>query len=431
MNNEYVSNNKVGLSAIIFIMYSLYYISGYTSPLHNYVIVALFFLWNLFAFVEDRNAYSYAIGNKCFAWLLLYIIYYFFSSFLVADLVYTLEYVVIFMCLYGTIIQYKYYYYRNNIKEITQIVFMLTLGFVIFAIIAIGFYIINPSAARILAANYYAFDTIAIGGGYSIAFGSSIFAVYLFEILLRKKYISKKASLTALVLFILFEILLIKTESTTTLIANLFGILIGVIVKGYVDNKGKKGNIIIISAVLIVIFCIIVLNINEIGSYITDITSNGTENVLIRRFNRIGQKMKYEGVQSGYTNYVDERFGTISTSWNTFLQHPFWGVGYKCGNIFSLLEDYGVGTHSELVDILAQFGIFGFVFWGMFILTSVRCQNNKLRCKGWKIALIIMLIFNPFRAFHGYVVIFFLIPMIEYLIEKNNYMVEENFYEDR
>ena len=110
MNNEYVSNNKVGLSAIIFIMYSLYYISGYTSPLHNYVIVALFFLWNLFAFVEDRNAYSYAIGNKCFAWLLLYIIYYFFSSFLVADLVYSLEYVVIFMCLFGRFFQYKYFY---------------------------------------------------------------------------------------------------------------------------------------------------------------------------------------------------------------------------------------------------------------------------------------------------------------------------------
>ncbi|MFQ7262796.1 MAG: O-antigen ligase family protein [Acutalibacter sp.] len=417
MGNEQIANNKIGLSAIIFIIYSLYYISGYSGPMHNYIIVALFLVWNFIAAIEDIRAYNYAVGSKVFLWLFLFLLYYFFSSFIIADLVYTLEYVIIYFCLYGTAIQYRYYYFRNSQKEIRTIIYMLIMGFVIFSLSAISFYTINPSAARILAADYYAFDNIAIGGGYSIAFGASILSVFLFEMILRRQYFGKKNVWIFIILFVLFEILLIKTESTTTLIANIFGILIGIIAKMYDNEKDRIENKILISAILIVCVLLVVLNINEIGKYIVDITANGTDNVLIRRFNRIGQKMQYQGVGSGYTNYVDERFGTISKSWNTFLQNPVFGVGYKCGNIYSLLDVFGVGAHSEFVDVLAQYGIVGFSFWIMFISSAIKYQNNSFKCKGWKATLLIMLIFNPFRSFHGYVVAFFLIPIIGYMIE--------------
>lgn len=417
MGNERIANNKIGLSAIVFIIYSLYYISGYSGPMHNYIIVALFLIWNFIAAIEDIRAYNYAVGSKVFLWLFLFLLYYFFSSFIIADLVYTLEYVIIYFCLYGTAIQYRYYYFRNSQKEIRTIIYMLIMGFVIFSLSAISFYTINPSAARILAADYYAFDSIAIGGGYSIAFGASILSVYFFEMILRRKNLERKYFLAFVFLFVLFEILLIKTESTTTLIANIFGILMGIIVKMYNSGKGRIENKILISAVIIITFLVVVLNINEIGKFIVDITANGTDNVLIRRFNRIGQKMQYQGVGAGYTNYVDERFGTISKSWNTFLQNPVFGVGYKCGNIFSRLEEFGVGTHSEFVDVLAQYGFVGFFFWIMFISSAIKYQNNSFKCNGWKATLLIMLIFNPFRSFHGYVAAFFLIPIMVYMIE--------------
>lgn len=417
MGNEQIAKNKIGLSAIIFIIYSLYYISGYSGPMHNYIIVALFLIWNFIAAIEDIRTYNYDVGSKVFLWLFLFLLYYFFSSFIIADLVYTLEYVIIYFCLYGTAIQYRYYYFRNSQKEIRTIIYMLIMGFVIFSLSAISFYTINPSAARILAADYYAFDNIAIGGGYSIAFGASILSVYFFEMILRRKNLERKYFWAFVFLFVLFEILLIKTESTTTLIANIFGILMGIIVKMYNSGKGRIENKILISAVIIITFLVVVLNINEIGKLIVDITANGTDNVLIRRFNRIGQKMQYQGVDAGYTNYVDERFGTISKSWNTFLQNPVFGVGYKCGNIFSRLEEFGVGTHSEFVDVLAQYGIVGFFFWIMFISSAIKYQNNSFKCNGWKATLLIMLIFNPFRSFHGYVAAFFLIPIMVYMIE--------------
>lgn len=420
-------NKKIGLSTIVFIVYCLYYISGYTGSAHNYFIVALFLCWNLIAFLEDKKAYEYAIGNKSFGYLLLFILYYFFTSFIIADFLYTIEYVVIFLCLYGTMIQYRYYSFRNKIYEIKLIVYSLMAGFVFFSISAILFYTINPSAARILAADFYAFDNIAIGGGYAIAFGSSILSVYLVETIIRKKITRGKRFLFVF-LIILFEILIIKTESTTTLIANVFGIIWGVVNKKLMSKSKIRGSKILIYFFLVILFFLIILNINNIGKFIVSVTSSGTENVLIRRFNRIGLKMKYHGIQTGYKNYVDERFGTIATSWNTFLKYPLFGIGYKCGNIFSLLEMNGVGTHSELFDVLAQYGIIGFLFWISFIYNSLKCQSDYYKCKGWKITFLIMLIFNPFRSFHGYIVVFFIIPMIEYLI-KNRFIKKGVNYE--
>ena len=415
MVKENIKKKTIGASAFVFSLYCIYYISGYSSAMHNFVIVALFLLWNIVAIIEDSRAYLYAFNTKSVAWLILFLGYYFITSIIEGDIVYTLEYVIIYACLYGTAFQCKYYLYRNNTRELRMLVNVLVLAFVAFSLAAIIFYMLYPSAARTLAADYYAFDNIAIGGGYSIAFGASILAVFLFELLLRKRSYDRRLFLRFLVLFVLFEFLLIKTESTTTLIASLVGIISAPLVLAYRSNNVKGGKI-IVTALLMIALLIFVINKNEIGRSIVQLTMNSTDNVMMRRFNRIGLKLQYQGVMTGYTNYVDERFSTITSSWNTFLKHPILGVGYKCGNIYSLLPQYGVGTHSELFDTLAQHGIIGSAFWLMFIYRSIRGQLRHGNSKAWIYPFIIMLIFNPFRSFHGFVVIFFIIPVMEYLL---------------
>ena len=415
MGKENIKKKPIGASAFVFSLYCIYYISGYSSAMHNFVIVALFLLWNIVAIIEDSRAYLYAFNTKSVAWLILFLGYYFITSIIEGDIVYTLEYVIIYACLYGTAFQSKYYLYRNNTRELRMLVNVLVLAFVAFSLAAIIFYMLYPSAARTLAADYYAFDNIAIGGGYSIAFGASILAIFLFELLLRKRSYDRRLFLRFLVLFVLFEFLLIKTESTTTLIASLVGIISAPLVLAYRSNNVKGGKI-IVTALLMIALLIFVINMNEIGRSIVQLTMNSTDNVMLRRFNRIGLKLQYQGVMTGYTNYVDERFSTITSSWNTFLKHPILGVGYKCGNIYSLLPQYGVGTHSELFDTLAQHGIIGSAFWLMFIYRSIRGQLRHGNSKAWIYPFIIMLIFNPFRSFHGFVVIFFIIPVMEYLL---------------
>ena len=124
-----------------------------------------------------------------------------------------------------------------------------------------------------------------------------------------------------------------------------------------------------------------------------------------------------------YTNYIDERWGTVVQSWNTFLSNPIFGVGYECGNTFSLLGKFGVGTHSELCDLLAQHGVFGGISLFTFFILAFRGQHNNCRCRAFILTLLFMALFNPFRYYHGYFVCFFLIPMIDYLIthQKANF----------
>jgi O-antigen ligase len=143
-----------------------------------------------------------------------------------------------------------------------------------------------------------------------------------------------------------------------------------------------------------------------------DITGGNLEKLLNRRFYRIGEKLYYFGSDAGGDNYVDTRLGTIRESINTFLQYPLFGVGYKCGNVFSSLESFGVGTHSEAFDMLAQHGLVGASLFFAFLFSGLKKIYHTTQCKICIYPLMIMLIFNPFRYYHGYFAVFTLIPMI-------------------
>lgn len=88
-----VKMRGVGISTIIYLIYSAYYISGYSSKIHNYVIVTLFALWAFIAIVEDINAFNKAINNQTFLWGVLFLTYYFFMSIVNGNIINTLEYI--------------------------------------------------------------------------------------------------------------------------------------------------------------------------------------------------------------------------------------------------------------------------------------------------------------------------------------------------
>lgn len=224
--DKLLQNRVIGVSAIFFIIYCSYYISGYSSQYHNYIITVFFVCWNICALMEDYYSYSKAFMCKSMFFLVLFLLYYFLMSLFNGTIVYTLKYLVIFTTLYGLVFQCRYYLIRNREREIKFILVLTTVVFWIFSINAIAFYFVNPSAARVLAADYYAFDAIAVGGGYSIAFGAALLSVYVFELLIRKKVKRKGYVLLFVVGILILEVLIFMTESTITLIANLVGLIV-------------------------------------------------------------------------------------------------------------------------------------------------------------------------------------------------------------
>lgn len=410
----------VSISATIYLVYSAYCVSGYSSRIHNYVIVTFFALWTFFAIMEDINAFNKAINNQTFLWSVLFLTYYFFMSIVNGSIINTLDYIAKYILLFSCVLQFNYYRSKNNPKELKFIVVGVLTAWAFFAIKAIVFYITVPSAARVLASDFYAFDNIAIGGGYAIAFGSAILCVFFFEMYINEKNMKKSLKLIIMAFVIVLFYLLIKTESTLTIIGCAIGLVTSIIRKVWrVSGRSASLKKMLTTILLISVSLWVVMNIQEIGEWIIEITKSGTDNTILRRLNRVGQKMAYSSTGSTYTNYVDERWGCVVQSWNTFLHNSIIGVGFKSGNIFANLKINGVGMHSAICDLLAQHGILGAVPCIMFFIKALRTEC-RVNYNTYIITILFMIIVNPFEYFHTYIAMFTLIPMIECLMNLSD-----------
>lgn len=424
MNDKGININSVkarcgiGLSAIVYLIYTVYNISGYSSEHHNYVIITLLAVWIFFAWIEDVHSFHKAIHNSTVSCIAFFLVYYFIMSMFYGNIVNTMKYIAKYIILFSCILQFRYYYEKNNVSEFKLLTIGALITWMFFAGKAILFYLAHPSAARTLASDFYAFGNIALGGGYAIAFGSSLLCVYLFERVInqnnKKKFLKPLFILMILVLFFL----LIKTESTLTFLACVFGVFMSILRRMWRKNgRSNQAKKILVLIALTIVALVILLNFREIGGWIVDITKDGTENTIIRRVNRLGQKMLYSS--SSYENYIDERFGCIVQSLKTFLKHPLIGVGFQSGNIFSLLKENGLGMHSALCDLLAQHGLIGGIACIMIFVRALS-KECKTDFNTYLAAMLFMCFVNPFEYFHAYFAMFTLIPMIDVLMERAN-----------
>lgn len=79
-------------------------------------------------------------------------------------------------------------------------------------------------------------------------------------------------------------------------------------------------------------------------------------------------------------NYYDPsdsrgRLLLIKNSWQTFMQHPLFGIGTEDW----MLSDDDIGNHSGIVDGLAQFGVLGLMWYVMFLAICFRRLFAALR----------------------------------------------------
>ena len=112
---------RIGISAILYLIYASYYISGYSSQLHNYVLIALFAVWLFMAIAEDMNSFNKAFNNKTVIWVVLFLLYYFFTSLMYGDIINTMEYIAKYILLFACVLQFKYYKARNNPRELKSV----------------------------------------------------------------------------------------------------------------------------------------------------------------------------------------------------------------------------------------------------------------------------------------------------------------------
>lgn len=252
-----------------------------------------------------------------------------------------------------------------------------------------------------------------IGGGYPMAYGSTILvAVAVFMILdKQRKSVFEKVFYTAVLVISVIHVLL--TQSVITIAAMCAGIALGFIFHGRKGSLHSKLGFIVIVGVII----LVLLNTKQIGLELIQIGGKIQNQIFSQRIIEMGQWM-FSDTES---YHVGARTDTIFASLKTFLTNPLLGVGYKVGNEYSYFADVGIGNHSEILDIFAQCGfIGGLLFMGIYYyqikaiigMTSLNISIPLIT------ALLILGLFNPFVSAQTGFMLFLYLPLLIKLHEE-------------
>ena len=375
----------------------------------NYISFALLVIIMLMYF--GRKGGKLSLANKTCVCITLFMVFYLLTSllafnakFFIADYAY---YAIAFspaLLAYAII--------SENHKNAATTVLKVTLFlWTLMCIYSIVLYVINPKFARLAAADK-SLTTGIIYGGYPFSIGSALLCVYIFGVIWGKRYaFSRKTNALLIICCAALLAVIILTESTTTTLCTIIGILASI----FLNDRGRKTRykILKIAFFCVVIFITFVLinsNLEAIYSWL----GYHSDQLFFYRLKEIVSAFFFDD----QTRHFAKRTDTLSESFNTFLNNPIFGVGYKYGNVTSIgRAQYGIGNHSELFDSFAQFGIIGAIPFLMSYYCAVKsCASRYV---GLIISLIMLMIFNPFFYFDSNLVVFLIIPLSEFVLIKD------------
>lgn len=424
--NKNISKNNIFPSTTIALFFIIFTFIGFTGNFQNYFSFFLFLLWLVVAYLEDSSSFKNIINSPALIFFVFFLLYYFLTGLFFGSIFYLLKYVGSFLLCYGTIAFYEYYKNREDLTFIINVVF---LSVIVISLWAIIFYLKNPSAARLLASNFYAFDFIGIGGGYSLAFAATLLFVFILDLLLSKDVHRKSYIITGFIVLFIFLFLVIKTESTLTFMALILGTFVALVTHFLTPKRvsAQKVKIFSVKKVIVIVFLVIILivvafNYKSILNWIINFTSYRTDNLFFRRLKALTEQLNWAlSGESGNINYFNERVETISVSLRTFLKNPLLGVGHKVGYVFGLYSRVNIGTHSEWVDYFAIYGFVGGFPLLMVYLTSLNNLKKREYISRYSfiVSLVFMCLVNPFQTFQSCLTLFFLLPgLSKILYEK-------------
>lgn len=327
-----------------------------------------------------------------------------------------IEYLLSRFSFFFPIILYLYYRSSNNKIRILNIV-MVIWG--IIGIRACYLYSSGVIAARALAAHKQS-DVAFSGGGYGFAIGSAILIVYIFEMILWKKI---KLNIFYIIYIVLLCYAVILTQSTTTILALFLGLIAAIILRIFnVASLTKLDKKQLCGIIMVVIVCLCFLGFREnIGKLVLEMAGNG-KGIVSRRLLEVGAML------SGGVSSLDSssdmlgRFDLLFESVKTFLQYPILGLVSRYGTNFYTLFSLGVGSHGELFDTMAKYGLLaGIPYIAIFISAFVNERKEQVESIGFGyiITFCVLFIFNPCLYEHVNVCIFYIIPLMTILFNSS------------
>jgi len=418
---KFAINKDISFLDIVTIIYIVFLLSGNITTNHNYIAIGLYAIWFLLIVSKHPKIISIIFHEQRVVFFCIYCTSILFSGLVGGTVLFTLKQVIEAILLFSPIIIYIYYdHLKDNTKIRTLLIFAL-ITWIGISLYSLNLYSYEASFSR---SNLSEMASLGITnfGGYSLAYGSAVLSVFLFDLWFSRILKLRWQIFGIPVLIIIFSLLIIRTQSSVTILSWMLGLLLCIFLRPQ-NNKSLNGLIkkmfsfliIIVSLVLIITFT------REIGQGLISLTSQGNDRVS-ERIASIGYQLAYGSKEAG-DNYFIYRLSFPLKSLDTFINNPLTGVAYKHGNGYYNSFAYGVSQHGEWADSLANYGIvFGSAFL-LIYLSTIRYYINRFNRKlspGWWTVMLMIGMFNPIRGYFLHFAVFLIIPFIMRLIEQKH-----------
>lgn len=426
VENENKIKKRYLLVLMISIVFICFMLSGYNGQSSNYKAIVIFAMLICISTFSDLNAFLRIFHRKIFKVFIFYILCFSIFAIFSPNLYETSKVLGYTFIAFSAIFIFSYFI---EIKQFSLLKVLFLCSFsvwIYYCVIAIEFYSKNSNAARRLASDSASFGDLAIGGGYNLAYGSTLLAIYLLDLYINKSIKNKKIRLLLILIIILLTILVIETLSTITIIGLFLGFSLVLIFKilgfvGLKKNNDKKIKLkqIILCLLLCMIFSIALINIKNFGLMLINETSNKSDIVSLR-MNEVGIKLAY-GDDFGGTMDFNTRSSILNGTISKFLESPIIGNGYKYGYTFYGSLNEGIGNHNEWIDTLAINGLVGgipFLLIYVYGVKEERKYGNRYVSPSWIITLLFLGLFNPFVGLQSNFIVFFILPSISEILYR-------------
>jgi hypothetical protein len=404
LNRSNAKGLKISILSSINEIACLFLIAIYMVPFFrvniNFVIIAFtLFMWFLTAIIIDTRWLKKCYSIIAFSVIsILVAIFFFFLN-------QEIEYIYRFFSstILFFVFPFFYLFYENvfNPTKLKNLCFKIVFIILITCITTINGLQMYPNAARLLASgsesmHVYMYKNI---GGYGFIYA----IVFLAGVLLLWLRQGKYKIYLGVALFILY-LTIINAGYTMGLILSIVLLSINIIFFGTDKTLGGY----FYNAFLVTVLCIVFIYRIEIIEFIlTQMDNLGIYMVSVR----VGQIR--ESLLIGTFDNL-QRTSLYKMSWDMFIANPLVG---------SMGLGIMAGGHSEILDILATHGIFGFGLLGLLTTSLVKVYKNVKVYK--KVIYSIVLIFVAFSCINTIftskeiaIIILFVMPMIVNVIEQ-------------
>lgn len=252
-------------------------------------------------------------------------------------------------------------------------------------------------------------------GSTSFVFASMLLLLVFFGLFIYSK--SNKYKF----LFLLITIFFIFNQFQCARAISIILMLVAIIYSSFLIflKKWTVSSKIIFLFIFMVLCILIISNIDSLLYFMSNNVNNMT---LKNRLYDLAISIENRDFHNGAS--LDKRVELYITSLNTFLNHPFLGIGEYSYPIRNL----EIGYHSEILDSLANYGFTAVFFWSYFYTWYYKNIIKKNKGKKFfdimKVIYVIIIVYSFLNNIVAHdaisIMLFLVIPYIPLLYDKKN-----------